>query len=125
MCRNRHPMCRIGPLTDIRTTNRLPNVRFEGPGAAGDRSSRAAMTRTLNTLRGVRPVVAAAAAALAVGTAGVLLAPTAGAPTGTSTAPQCSTADLSAQLKAGSPGAGQRFATMVLTNTSGRTCTVG
>jgi hypothetical protein len=28
------------------------------------------------------------------------------------------------QLKAGSPGAGQRYATVVLTNTSGRTCTV-
>jgi hypothetical protein len=83
------------------------------------------MTRTLNTLRSVRPVVTAAAAALAVGTAGVLLAPTAGATTASSATPQCSTADLSAQLKAGSPGAGQRYATIVLTNTSGRTCTVG
>jgi hypothetical protein len=48
--------------------------------------------------------------------------PTAGATTGVA---QCGTADLSGQLKAGSPGAGQRYATVVLTNTSGHTCTVG
>jgi len=37
---------------------------------------------------------------------------------------QCSTTDLSVQLAQGSPGAGQRFATIVLTNTSGHACTV-
>jgi hypothetical protein len=86
------------------------------------------MTRnTSSSPRRVRQAAAAAAAALAVGTAGVLLAPTAGAATATtaaSTPPQCSTAGLGVQLKAGSPGAGQRYATVVLTNTSGRTCTV-
>jgi hypothetical protein len=48
------------------------------------------------------------------------------APTGAAAAPgQCATANLGVQLKAGSPGAGQRYATIVLTNTRGRTCTVG
>jgi hypothetical protein len=37
---------------------------------------------------------------------------------------QCGTADLSVQLKPGSPGAGQRYATVVLTNTSGHSCTI-
>ena len=37
---------------------------------------------------------------------------------------RCSTADLSVQLKPGSPGAGQRYATVVLTSTSGHACTV-
>ena len=70
---------------------------------------------------GRRPVIAAAASALALGVVGVAL-PSASAATGAT--PQCSTADLAAQLKAGSPGAGQRYATIVLTNTSGRTCYV-
>jgi hypothetical protein len=69
-----------------------------------------------------RPAVLAVAAALGLGTLGMASAQAAGA----TTAPaQCSTADLSAHLKAGSPGAGQRFATVVLTNTSTHTCTVG
>jgi hypothetical protein len=36
----------------------------------------------------------------------------------------CRTADLSDRIKAGSPGAGQRYATVVLTNVSARTCTI-
>jgi hypothetical protein len=45
---------------------------------------------------------------------------------GTSTAAgsRCRVADLSARLVAGSPGAGQRYATIVLTNTSSATCTI-
>jgi hypothetical protein len=39
-------------------------------------------------------------------------------------AAQCSSAGLSVDLKPGSPGAGQRYATVVLTNTSGHACTV-
>jgi hypothetical protein len=69
-----------------------------------------------------RRAVVAAAVALGLGTLGMASLPAAGA----TTAPaQCGTADLSARLKAGSPGAGQRYATVVLTNTSGRSCTVG
>ena len=56
--------------------------------------------------------MAALAAAAAPGAAA---APTSGA---------CTTSDLSVRLLAGSPGAGQRFATVVLTDTGGRTCTV-
>lgn len=37
---------------------------------------------------------------------------------------RCHTADLSASLVPGSPGAGQRYATIVLTNTSSATCNV-
>src|SRR4051794_16258260 len=36
---------------------------------------------------------------------------------------ECTTAQLAAQLKPGSPGAGQRYATVVLTNRSATTCT--
>jgi hypothetical protein len=50
----------------------------------------------------------------------------AGSPTsnGSASPGRCHTADLAASLQPGSPGAGQRFATLVLRNTSGRTCTV-
>jgi hypothetical protein len=37
---------------------------------------------------------------------------------------RCHTSELSASLSAGEPGAGQRYATLALTNTSARTCTV-
>lgn len=70
---------------------------------------------------GRRSVLLAAVGALTLGAAGFAVAPASGT---TGTAVQCSTADLAAQLKAGSPGAGQRYATIVLTNTSGRTCYV-
>ena len=82
------------------------------------------MTRTSVFRAGrVRSVLVAA---LVVGGGIAAAAPaTAALGTAASAAPaQCSTAGLSAQLKPGSPGAGQRFATMVLTNTSGSTCTV-
>jgi hypothetical protein len=37
---------------------------------------------------------------------------------------RCHTGDLTASLVPGSPGAGQRYATLVLENTGGRTCSV-
>ena len=37
---------------------------------------------------------------------------------------RCHTSELAAALKPGEPGAGQRYATLSLTNTSARTCTV-
>jgi hypothetical protein len=70
---------------------------------------------------GRRPAIAAAVSALIVGVVGFAVAPASGA---TGAPPQCSTADLAAQLKGGGAAAGQRYATMTLTNTSGRTCTV-
>lgn len=39
-----------------------------------------------------------------------------------STPPPCRTADLGARIIAGSPGAGQRYATLLLTNRSRHTC---
>jgi Domain of unknown function (DUF4232) len=47
-------------------------------------------------------------------------------PTGTGTqgVTRCHTSELAASLAPGDPGAGQRYATLTLTNTSGRTCTV-
>ena len=62
-----------------------------------------------------------AAAALGIGVISAAAAPAAGA---RSTPPQCTTAELGARLLPGSPGAGQRYATVVLTNAGGRTCTV-
>jgi hypothetical protein len=69
-----------------------------------------------------RRAVLATAVVLGLGTLGMATVPAAGSVTASA---QCRTADLSAQLKPGSPGAGQRYATVVLTNTSGHTCTVG
>jgi Domain of unknown function (DUF4232) len=69
-----------------------------------------------------RRAVLAAAVVLGLGTLGMAGVSAAGAATGVA---QCHTADLSGQLKPGSPGAGQRYATVVLTNTSGHTCTIG
>lgn len=43
---------------------------------------------------------------------------------GTASAGRCSNADLAGSLQPGSPGAGQRYATLVLRNTGGRTCTI-
>src|SRR4051794_25263594 len=62
-----------------------------------------------------------AAATLGIGLISAAAAPAAGA---RSTTPECSTAELGARLLPGSPGAGQRYGTVVLTNTGGRTCTV-
>jgi hypothetical protein len=76
---------------------------------------------TVTRRPGRRPVIAAAVSALALGAMGFAVSPASGATSATS---QCSTPDLTAQLKAGSPGAGQRYATIVLTNISGRTCSV-
>ena len=80
------------------------------------------MTTPLGPRRtGRRAVIATAIGALIFGAAGFAVAPASGA---TGAPVRCSTAELAAQLKAGSPGAGQRYATIVLTNTSGRTCYV-
>jgi hypothetical protein len=78
--------------------------------------------KSTKTIAGRRTVIAVATGALALGVVGFAVPSASGA---TGATPQCSTADLAAQLRAGSPGAGQRYATIVLTNTSGRTCTVG
>src|SRR5438067_3986 len=47
-----------------------------------------------------------------------------GSATAGATVGRCHTAQLSATLTAGSPGAGQRYATLVLENTGRGTCTV-
>jgi Protein of unknown function (DUF4232) len=60
------------------------------------------------------------AAVLGLVVSALALTPTAEA----TTAASCRTADLSVQLEPGSPGAGQRYATVVLTNSSSRTCTI-
>jgi Protein of unknown function (DUF4232) len=44
--------------------------------------------------------------------------------TGAAGTSRCHTSELSASLSSGEPGAGQRYATLSLTNTSARTCTV-
>ena len=72
--------------------------------------------------RRTRWVVLVCALVLGLGTLGMASVPAAGA---ASSVTQCSTADLSAQLKAGSPGAGQRYATVVLTNRSTHSCALG
>ena len=68
---------------------------------------------------GSAPVPASAAPTTAVPTT----VPTRSEPTGTE-ASRCHTSELAASFKAGEPGAGQRYATLQLTNRSRRTCTV-
>ena len=46
------------------------------------------------------------------------------ATSGGSSVDRCHTSELTGSLAAGSPGAGQRYATLVLRNTGGRTCTL-
>jgi len=58
---------------------------------------------------------------LGLGALGLAVVPTAGA---AGSVAQCSTANLSAQLKEGDPAAGSRYATLVLTNTSTHSCTL-
>lgn len=69
-----------------------------------------------------RPRLTALAGATALGltTLGVVV-PMASA---SSPPPECRTVDLGFTLKAGSPGAGQRYATVVLTDVSGHSCSV-
>lgn len=50
--------------------------------------------------------------------------PSSSTSSGTPGPTRCHTSQLSASLAAGEPGAGQRYATLSLTNTSARTCTV-
>ena len=58
------------------------------------------------------------------------MSPTASAPTTPTTSapspaiPRCTTVGLSGRLEAQDPGAGHRYATLVLTNTGARACTV-
>jgi hypothetical protein len=74
--------------------------------------------------------VSAAGTPASTGAAGGTLsaaATSSGAPAAGSgaTAPRrCHTGELTASLVPGSPGAGQRYATLVLQNTGGQTCTV-
>src|SRR5690349_11892916 len=77
--------------------------------------------RTRTTARR-RTVGALGVGALAVALIAAVAPPASGA---TGAAARCSTADLAVRLRAGSPAAGQRYATVVLTDTGGRTCTVG
>ena len=67
--------------------------------------------------------VAALAGATALGLAalGFVVVPAAAA---SGPPPECRTADLAFALKPGSPGAGQRYATVVLTDVSGHSCSV-
>ena len=61
------------------------------------------------------------------GTAGTTSSsPAAGSSTGSKSArvDRCHTSELTGSLVPGQPGAGQRYATLVLENTGGRTCTV-
>jgi hypothetical protein len=80
------------------------------------------MTESTRTrTRRVPHLVILGAAMVGLTASGLAAAGSAGAAPATA---RCGTADLSAQLKPGSPGAGQRYATVVLTNTSGHSCTV-
>src|SRR6185312_679481 len=71
--------------------------------------------------RRLRVAALAGGTALGLAALGFVVVPAASA---SSPTPECRTADLGVTLKAGSPGAGQRYATVVLTDVSGHSCTV-
>lgn len=68
------------------------------------------------------PSTAARTAARGAGGTGTAAGSGTGVPVGP--VDRCRTSELSGSLVAGSPGAGQRYATLVLRDTGGRTCTV-
>jgi hypothetical protein len=76
---------------------------------------------TTTTRNRWRTATLAGAAVLGLAALGATAAPAAGA---VSTPGRCTTAELGARLLPGSPGAGQRYATVVLTDTGGSACTV-
>ena len=57
-------------------------------------------------------------------TSSSVTSPGAPTPTGSASPGRCHTGELTGSLVPGSPGAGQRYATVVLENTGGRTCTL-
>lgn len=67
------------------------------------------------------PVLRTAAALLAASTCLALLSPTVAS---AATPARCAVPQLSGSLKAGSPGAGQRFATLTLKNRSSKRCSL-
>lgn len=78
-------------------------------------------------LRSRRSAALAGASLVAVAAAGVAALTGAGAANAAVTpaaTPVCTTASLSAVVKAGAPGAGHRYATLVLTNTSRSGCVI-
>jgi hypothetical protein len=85
------------------------------------------MGAVMGWTKGMRRGVRAGVVALALGVLGFATLgfgePSSAQAAGT--VPTCSTADLGVQLKGGSPGAGQRYATVVLTNRTTHSCTVG
>jgi hypothetical protein len=78
------------------------------------------MSMSIKGRRRVGTAALSAAAVLAVGGISAAVVPAAAA----GSTPECRTQDVSAQLEPGSPGAGQRYATVVLTDTSTHTCTI-
>ncbi len=70
-----------------------------------------------------RGALVGAAVALAIPSAALAATQSGGAHLATGASiPACHVADLSARIIPGSPGAGQRYGTLVLTNRSGHTC---
>lgn len=81
--------------------------------------------RSMTTAQlGHRSRAALAGASLVAAVAGIAAAGTANAAPAPAAAPVCATASLSAVVKAGAPGAGNRYATLVLTNTSRAGCVI-
>lgn len=79
---------------------------------------------TSTRTRRLRVAALAGAAALGLGTLGLGSTAAAAAPAAGTGTPTCSTAELSVRVLGGSPGAGQRYGTLVLTNAGHRTCAV-
>ncbi len=69
-----------------------------------------------------RAALLGAALALAIPSAGLAATQSGGQAAAAASLPACHVADLSARIVPGSPGAGQRYGTLVLTNRSSHTC---
>lgn len=96
------------------------------PGSALPATGSAAAPATSSRHTSSPPTSAPAASSAATST--VVVPPPQRPPSSTTSGTpgptRCHTSQLSASLAAGEPGAGQRYATLSLTNTSARTCTV-
>lgn len=104
----------------------LSACSFSGSVTAASSSTHGAPGSTGSTSSGAAAVGTSSSSATTGSSAAATSRPAASS-TGGATAPRtdrCHTSELTGSLTPGSPGAGQRYATLVLRNTGGRPCTV-
>jgi hypothetical protein len=116
-------LVRVSIVAVLVTGGLLTACSFRGgiTGAATPSTARGASTSTSGSSSATGPA-AATSPVTSAGSSGTSTRP---APTsGASSGDRCHTSELTGSLAPGSPGAGQRYATLVLRNTGGQTCSL-